>query len=223
MKLKLVLFFSFLIFFLLIASVTSAHNPRLVFDQESSLDNPFIITKPDISQAFYGQLRGHEDYYRVNLDIEQPFYFQILVPDITDIDKNISAQLINLENQEVITVLNPEAAVWSNFYEPFGGDSYWQGPGETIELLAGGYLIKIANPANEGKHVLIVGQKESFPLSEIARTTKDLPLLKTYFNKSPLTAYFNYSGLFLGGSLLILVILIIVIRLVYKKLRKHDK
>jgi len=222
MNKKINLILLFLTLSLLITSAVSAHNPRLVFNQESSLDNPFIITNPDVSQAFYGQLRGQKDYYQVNLDQPQSFYFQILVPDIPNIQKNISAELINADNQELISVLKPELATWDNFYEPFGGDNYWQGPEATINLTSGHYLIEITNPANDGKYVLVVGQKEYFPFSEIIQTTKDLPLLKTYFNKSPFTAYFNYSGLFLGISLLILIILIIVIRLVYRKFKKHD-
>ncbi len=223
MKFKTPLILFFLVFLLILATPTSAHNPRLVFDQESSLDKPFLITQPDISQAFYGQLRGANDYYQVNLNSDQAFYFQILVPDVPNIQKNISAELINLNTQELITTLKPEEATWNNFYEPFGGDNYWQGPEATINLLAGNYLIKVFNPNNDGKYVLVVGQKESFPLSEIIRTTRDLPVLKIYFDRSPLTAYFNYSGLFLGASLLILVILVIVIRLIYRKFKQHVK
>ncbi|HML19860.1 MAG TPA: hypothetical protein PKD74_04760, partial [Candidatus Dependentiae bacterium] len=54
------------------------------------------------------------------------------------------------------------------------------------------------------KYVLVVGQKERWPLSVIIRTYYSLPAIKRYFNESPLLAYYNLSGAALAIAILTL-------------------
>lgn len=90
-----------------------------------------------------------------------------------------------------------------------------------LNLDPGSYLIKVYNPGNEGKYVLVVGQKELFTPKEIVKTLKVMPTLKTYFDESPFRAYFNYVGLFLVGLIFVFFVLVLLIRLVITRLRRR--
>jgi len=93
--------------------------------------------------------------------------------------------------------LDGKVYAWRPFYEPFGGDHYLLGPEYDGQVPAGAYAVVVTSLDNTGKYVLAVGRKERFPPGAMARTLVTLPRLKRYFGKSPLTAYFNLSGVFL--------------------------
>lgn len=220
MKLKNLFLSSALILFgLALGGQAQAHNPRLVERQDALIESPIVITNPDISQAFYGRLKGWNEYYQVTFDSPQEFYFQILVPDVKDVSKDVSAILFRADNREIQAKLLPSDSLWPTFFEPFAGDNYFEGASSTVSLEAGTYLIKVSNPNNEGKYVLVVGRQEIFTAKETLNTIVNLPLLKIYFNKSPLTAYFNRIGLFLGGLLLAIIVLMVIVRLIVKRFR----
>jgi hypothetical protein len=194
-----------------------AHNPRLVYNIDALPDKPIIIENPDISQAYYGKLKGWEEYYQFTLTAEQDFYFGTLVPDVKAVDKTISADLINQDDGKIIARLDAGASDWPPYFEKFAGDHYFSGPTSTINLSPGKYSIKIYNNNNnEGKYVLVVGQKEVFTPREIIGTIVNLPALKIYFETSPLNAYFNYVGLFIAGSIIAFLILILIVRFFYR-------
>jgi hypothetical protein len=58
---------SIILFFVLFLSIcaVSAHQPRLEVGVNSSLTNPIVVQNPEISQAFYGNLNGQPDYYKI--------------------------------------------------------------------------------------------------------------------------------------------------------------
>ena len=56
---------------LILVSITGAHQPRIVFGNQTSPENPFVIEAPEISKAYYGILNGTPDYY----DIEALSHF----------------------------------------------------------------------------------------------------------------------------------------------------
>lgn len=222
MKLKIYLFFLGLIALgSLSVPVAQAHNPRLVYSEDATLQKPITINNPDISQAFYARLKGWSEYYQVTLNAPQEFYFSTLVPAVKDIQKNISADLMAAQSGEIIASLPAAESSWPAYYEKFGGDNYFKGPEKKINLEAGTYLIKVYNPENEGKYVLVVGQKELFTPQETIKTLRVMPTLKTYFDRSPWQAYFNYVGLFLGGLIFIFAVFILLIRLVVIRLRRR--
>jgi hypothetical protein len=64
MKKKLLFSCTLLLFF----GFSFAHQPRIVFDQVHNETNPIIVTSPEISQAFYGNLHGQEDIYHLSMD-----------------------------------------------------------------------------------------------------------------------------------------------------------
>lgn len=61
----------------------SAHQPRLERNQSNSESNPIAVTKPEISQAFYGILSGHADYYQIKMDTGFSLYVSLVVPALS--------------------------------------------------------------------------------------------------------------------------------------------
>jgi len=198
-----------------------AHQPRLTFTQDNT--ESILLTEieqPDISKAYYGELKGKVDLYKFALETEQEFYFNILVPDIEGSTPNFSASL-TLDDKKIST-LNGLNFEWTKFYEKFAGDDYLKGPEERIVLQPGKYLIEISNPNDTGKYVLATGEIESFPLGESLRTLKELPTLKSeFFGKSPVTMFFNVIGIFLGIMVLIIAGLAVGTTLLIRKLKKR--
>lgn len=221
MKNKFLLIFANLLLIFGLFNLAEAHNPRLVYNLDALPEKPIIINNPDVSQAFYGRLKGWEEYYRITITTSTDFYWQTLVPDVKNIQKNISADLID-EEDAVIAMLDAKQGTWAPYYEEFAGDNYFSGPSSTVSLDPGTYTIRVYNENNEGKYVLVVGQKELFTSKEILDTIVSLPSLKTYFNKSPLSAYSNYIGLFMGGILLGLIIIYFFLRFIFRLISRHQ-
>lgn len=223
---------------LVLVGTALAHQPRIVSDELAQVQNP------EVSQAFYGQLKGKPDYYKINS--EQPFrlYVGILVPDLEAIGKDVSVEITKEhehraeeaehkhEEEEIRILLNGLDHEWTRWYEPFGGDWYYEGPElrsnppeeelpQGVEVGEGTYTIKVFSPHNEGKYVLAVGEREEFPLNEIVSTLFVLPRLKAeFFERSPLTAYFNLIGLFMAVSIGILIAIIVGVVMIVKRVRK---
>ena len=217
---------------LLTAPVALAHQPQLTFNQgdpESVLLTE--IDHPEISKAYYGELKGKPDFYKFVLDTKQKFYFNILLPDIEGATPNFSATL-TLDNNNTntpnepknISTLNGLNFEWTKFYEEFAGDNYLKGPENKISLQPGKYSIEVSNPTNTGKYVLATGDIESFPLKESLRTLRELPTLKSdFFGKSPFTMFFNKIGIFLGIFVLIIAVLTTFTILLIRKFKKKFK
>jgi hypothetical protein len=155
MKNNLSIFFLIAISFFVGLNVW-AHEPRLVQDNQLVL-----IKNSEVSQAFYGELKGHEAIYLIDLKKEQDLYLQILVPDLPGIakDKSVSVEYLPELGRPAVSFLklNSGAADWKKFYEEYAGDNYWQGPEDKKPAEPGYYLIKVTSPDNEGKYVLVVG------------------------------------------------------------------
>lgn len=212
--------FYFGIFSILIAGIfafsISAHQPRIVSGPEIT-----EIKNPEVSQAFYGELKGSAEFFKIDLEEGQEIYFGILVPDLSDSQKNFSLEISS--DRGFSYFLEGLEYQWKYFYEEFAGDSYFQGPEQKIGLDRGVYLIKVFNPENRGKYVLVVGQKEEFPLPEILNTIKVLPRLKKdFFRKSVFISFFNRIGLFIFGPVFLLLVVVILI-IVYTKKQRNKK
>lgn len=210
------------IYFLLV-SIAFAHQPRIVYKQQIPQTNPILIKNPEISQAFYAELKGQPEYYQIISEKELHLYIQILSPKVTGAKKDFQAEVIKDSN--VITRLNDANSVWTEFYEPFVGDSYWKGSQFSQQVTQGEYWIKVYNPENRGKYVLVVGRAEAFPINETLKLVISLPQLKQYFGKSGFTAFFNLVGLFFLIQIVIFGVviwgLLWVTRKVKKKLSRH--
>ncbi|NIP54649.1 MAG: hypothetical protein GWN55_16335 [Phycisphaerae bacterium] len=214
MKPYIIKIFIFTALLLVTPLFANAHQPRIITGSET-----VNIENPEISQAFYGVMTGEPANFQIVS--EEPFrlYAGVLVPDIEEIDKDVSAEIISLEDPKIKILLDGSTHEWERFHEEFANDWYFNGPEmEETEVPAGTYNIRVFSNDNQGKYVLVVGKIESFPLDEIINTIITLPeLKKDFFNKSPLTAYFNLVGLFM---LIIFVVGLIIIALLYFLIKK---
>ena len=160
-----------LIFLLIFISCTlEAHQPKLVY-QSPTKENPFIVNDPEISKAFYGQLKGEPHYFKINSDTQFLFYAGILSPKVNDTYQSLSLDVID-ENNTILFQSDGESFQWNAWYEPYARDYYWKGPEigtdtntefKTSLLLSGGnYFIKVYNKNNQGHYSLAIGEAEFF-------------------------------------------------------------
>jgi len=184
-------FFIILTFFILTPFPSSAHQPRIV---ENAMTT---IAEPEVSQAFYGELTGEPKEFRIRSEKHFELYVGLLVPDIPNVQKNISAEIYQINGKkELLAFLDGDNFTWSPFYEEFGKDNYFWGPeyeaengkdlkGRTVP--SGEYIIKVFNPTNSGKYVLVTGFQEIFPPREILSASILVPRLKAQFFNHSLT------------------------------------
>ena len=69
------------------AAAAFAHQPRMVESNFVEVENP------EIFQAFYGELKGEPVYFKIESSKSFNLYIGILAPDITNIDKDVSAEI----------------------------------------------------------------------------------------------------------------------------------
>ena len=181
------------------AGPSLAHQPRLVGESPS-----IEVRSPEVSQAFYARLAGEPQTYRIRSEVPFRLYVNLLVPDLPGVETDYEAVVFREgDGGGPLVRLDGTAAVWRPFFEPFGGDRYRIGPELDRDVPAGTYAVVVRSADNIGKYVLAVGRTERFPLREMARTLAVLPRLKTYFGRSPWTAFFNLSGAFLLAIVLV--------------------
>jgi len=205
-------------FALLLPQYAHAHQPRLVTGSDAT-----VVQNPEISQAFYGTLDGTPHTYTINSATPFNLYVSLLTPVAPGAADNISA-VVSDSSGNIVTDLKGADFTWTNFYEPFAGDDYKQGPEFEKQVEAGSYAVQIYNATNTGKYVIAIGKIESFPLAETLNTIKVLPALKSdFFGKSAFTAYFNYTGLFMLGFIVVAgVVLFVAWRVVKRILKKKS-
>jgi hypothetical protein len=196
-------------------SLAWAHQPRLV-----GSETEIMVTLPEISKAYYGRLDGKPVTYHIEASDDFRLYVNILVPDIEGMDKDVSVKII--KQGTVISHLDGIDHDWKPFFEPYAGDHYFKGPEYVQSQGPGSYQLQVYSPDNQGKYVLAVGDKESFPFGELFRTYWVLPRLKSeFFGKSPLTAFSNRMGIFLVMMIIIMLLIATLLYLGIKHIRKR--
>ena len=211
--------FSFIIFFAGY-SLAFAHQPRLVKSNET------IVKNPEISQAFYGELKGEPNHFIIESDSVFKFYAGILVPDLPGANTSISVLIKRTSAEggpeEIVSLLDGSNFKWKKFHEEFANDDYLWGPEyRNTEAPAGKYTIEVFSAENKGKYSLAIGETEKFPLSEILNTIITLPQIKSeIFGKSMLTSFFNPIGLFIFGPVITGIVTILLIIFLVKKIKK---
>lgn len=201
--------------FLLISLVLNAHQPRIVQEGADFIE----IEEPEISKAYYGELKGEPVTYTFTGENEINIYINLLVPYTGTEEHDVfSAELLDSEGKQV-AFLDGYEHEWTIFYEEFGGDTYWKGPelGEDFKsaskIPAGTYYIRVFNEDNTGKYVLAVGDKESFPITEIINAIITVPIIKfAFFGKPEMLLLFLLSIAIAG-----VVIYFLVTRIKIKK------
>lgn len=178
-----------------LVGVVAAHQPRLA-PSTAPMDNPIIIKKPEISQAFYGQLKGEPVYYMIKSPKKFKLYVNILVPDNPGEDQLVYARILD-DKGKTIKELGP--GDWKPYFEEFGGDYYLKGPEFNETIPAGKYYIMVFNQQNKGKYALAVGDIEAFPADEAIKAIILLPILKaTIFNVPVLESFLQFLGIIMA-------------------------
>ena len=179
-------------FFFFPAGFAFAHQPYLV-DGEKRI----VVNEPEISKAYYGNFTSSSTVFIINESKPFNLYVGILTPAIMAIPRDITAEI--RRNDKQIAFLKATSTDWARFYEPYGGDDYFQGPEWRGAMNPGEYTIILSRPENSGKYVLAIGEKEVFTFDETLRTIGILPTLKSeYMDKPAWTAYFNRIGIFIA-------------------------
>ena len=205
---------SLIIIFVLFLSIcaVSAHQPRLETGINSSINNPIVIQNPEISQAFYGNLNGQPDYYKITSNKPFKLYINLLVPQSPGISGDFVSAQITDSSGKTVAMLDGAKSNWTTMFEEFGGDYYLQGPEFSQNVAAGTYYIKIFNANNTGKYSMAVGDIESFPADESLKAIITIPILKEQiFGKSVTTLFFEFLGIILAlGSIIVLFAMLIM-------------
>lgn len=221
---KIVLYLIILIS-LFFSGLVQAHQPRIVYLQQADVN----INSPEISQAFYDELKGASKFYFIDSKNDFKLYLNLLVPSHENPSGRYSAKvfLINGSAEEQIAELNGLISDWEEFWEPFGRDWYLKGPELTKNVSAGKYKIEVYSTNNQGKYILAVGDKEAFDILTTLNVYWQLPLLKlTFFKTSVLEFFltpFGIAGIAILGVILILWALIYYITGVVKAYIKHSQ
>ncbi len=173
-----------IIAFIALISLLFAHQPKFIMDSSPTAAEPYPIQHPEISKAFYGDLNGAPEWFKVVLPESLALYINILVPDIPVYrDHRFSVEVLD-SSQTVIFLLDSNQTAWKPFYEKYGKDNYLMGPETRVPLASGTYYLRVFNAANNGRYALATGEKESFPLLEIWRAIRIMPRIKKrFFNK----------------------------------------
>jgi len=212
--------------FLSLANSVSAHQPNIVYLQQGDVK----ISNPEISQAFYDDLKGKPRDYFIDSDKDFELYINLLVPEEANKEGRYSASIFLLKDgqaEEQIASIDGTSFDWQQFYESFGRDYYLKGPEFSKQVSAGKYKIEVYSKDNQGKYILAVGKKESFDIQSILNIYWQLPLLKiTFFKTSVLQFFltpFGIAGIGVIGIILIFLALIYYLIGLIKQTIKHHQ
>jgi peptidase E len=223
---KEIFFLAFVSLFFLIAGCVLAHQPQIVYLQPGDIG----INNPEISRAFYDELKGSPRDYFIDSSKDFELYINLLVPEEANRDGRYSADVFDNSGQKIYS-LDGSSFDWQEYFEPFGRDYYLKGPEFDKQLPAGKYKIEIYSntPAggNIGKYVLAVGKTESYDWKSILNIYWQLPFLKiTFFKTSVLQFFFTpfgIAGVGAIGGLLVLIFLINYLVALVKDVIKHSQ
>jgi len=218
--------------FLAIAGNVLAHQPEVVYLNPGDVE----ISNPEISQAFYDELKGSPRNYFINSDKDFELYINLLVPEIANKDGRYSANVFSVKDGKEDLIFSTDALStgWQEYYESFDRDYYLKGPEWDKQLPAGEYKIEVFSHLtgsgqvdNQGKYVLAVGKTEYYDIWALLNVYWQLPLLKvTFFNTSVLQFFltpFGIGGIAVIGAILILLAIINYLAGVIKEIIRHHR
>ncbi len=211
-----------LILTIILCTTAYAHQPRIVYDRNNNADNLIIITQPEISRAYYGELKGEQDNYMIITKEPFKLYLNILTPySLNENRKDFMIEVRDFENRQIL-ILDGTQAEWSLYFEEFARDYYMKGPEKRIDLKAGIYYMNLGNTDNQGKYLLAVGEKESFPLNEILKTYYTIPRIKMeFFNQPWYMVYINFVGIALAITMAIITAILLLLKKLFGKKKKE--
>ena len=205
MKKSIILIFVLVCFCLLFFPNVLGHVPYLEH-RDFSVEQPFRVRK-SITQsiAVYSWLKINElnisddvDVYSFNIN-NKPLrvYLEVIVPVCNGYYANFTPwfalvgpglpppnQTLPFDLPQgygaIIKQDAPSGSDREQFYEPFGGKSYYQGPRfDEIINVSGTYYVYYWDPYQKGgDYVAVLGYKEQFPLLDILRALINTPLIR---------------------------------------------
>lgn len=202
-----------------------AHQPNLIFLKQGYTQ----VTDPEISRAFYDELKGAPKDYFIDSEKDFNLYINLLVPEPANRKGRYSAKvfLVKEAKETEIALIDGTKYEWSAFYEEFGRDWYLKGPEFEKQVLAGKYKIEIFSADNAGKYVLAIGKTESFDAKSLINVYWQLPLLKIAFFKTSVLQFFltpfGIGLIGLIGALIIFVAFIYFLVGWIKEVLKHNQ
>jgi len=195
----------------LLPGAVSAHVPNLVGDAKV-----VIVNDPEVSQAFYGELRGEPVHFRIVSDKAFKLKVGVLVADLPGADRDFSVSV--MKDGLPWRLADSSKVDWKPFHEDFANDDYYSGPELEADAPAGTYDIALFSPDNLGKYVFVVGEREAFGPGAVVSALKTLPEIQTtFFGKSWISAYTNRVGLMLALPIVILAVLASVAFVVFRR------
>ncbi len=195
-------------------NVASAHQPQIVKGENT------IVADPEISKAYYGQLKGEPDVFFISATEPFDLYVNVLVPDIEGQKKDVSA--VVLQNGKQLVVLDGMNYEWKEFFEPFGRDSYFMGPEYKSKAPRGEYEIRVWSSHNDSKYALAIGEIEKFGRKEGIDSLKTVLSLKSdFFGKSRAGLIFSSIGYGMIIALYLLALLVFFIAKIITKKFSH--
>jgi hypothetical protein len=205
MKRLIIVFFTLISIILCLLPTVLAHVPYLEH-RDSSAQQPFQVRR-SITQsiAVYSWLKIDGINLSTDIDVysftikNQPLriYLEVIVPVCDGYYANFTPWFALVgpglppPNQTLPFTLPqgygaivledvPPGQPREQFYEPFGGKSYYQGPrfDETINI-SGTYYVYYWDPYQKGgDYVAVLGYKELFPPMDILRALINTPLIR---------------------------------------------
>ena len=161
---KKILLTALLLFGLLPASITKAHDPIiLTTDQQTPADGPLLVDGT-VSFALYGSLEAADDTrgFRVNFNAGDPLYFSILIPDLAPENTldDESLPFVNVEDPNGTTV---KLAITQkvSFPEPYTGTNYVRLTEFRGTAIGGTYSITVTGKS-AARFTVSVGEREMF-------------------------------------------------------------
>jgi len=85
---KKLVFLAVPVFLLLVVGTAWCHQPRIVEGEDITQ-----VENPEVSQAFYGELKREPAYYQIASEDPFKLYVGILVPDLEGIGKDVSVEI----------------------------------------------------------------------------------------------------------------------------------
>jgi len=221
LTLSLAVFFTFLT----AGTIAWSHSPELIYQKQGEIQ----IDNPEISQAFYDELKGAPRNYFISSDKDFNLYVNVLVPEAKNREGRYSANIFSLAGgkEEKIFFIDGEIFEWKEFYEPFGREYYLKGPEFEDNVPAGKYKIEVFSADNTGRYVLAVGKEESFDAISILNLYWQIPELKINFFETSVLQFFltpiGIAGVVAVGAIIIIFTAITYIFVSIRDFIKHKK
>ncbi len=159
--------------------------PRVIVPE--NVGDIHLIEDAEQKQIFYGDLNDFPHTYEVRVTEPITLYTEIRVPNISESENVISGIIIKEQKRGTrvleIARLHAREGGWESIYDPYGGDSYRQGPSFETVLDVGVYRIEVHTPNNKEKYALHVGTNTNMDLGYFELLGR-LIEVKNFFGKS---------------------------------------